>query len=221
MPSKKSDQDLIAQVVRDLQAAGEEFTFDAAEVLLAARTTAKQPRIGPGDRLSTTDTRRALSVFGPKAVAALDAVPGALHLRGDERVYWVGRVEPGYPEDVEVPVFFDGHGWRDAPPAPERLGAILRGLSLDLDDERVRESLLQACDAVVGPVARTEADARAFAATPTAAAPAALLRRFKPPHVDRRAFVFWVDLPVDRETNAPAFLRLSLDMDTLKLDVDR
>jgi len=226
---KKSDQDLIAQVVRELEAAGEAFTFDPAAVLLGSQTTAKQPRLGPGSRMDPAETKRAVDAFGPAAVAALGAAPGRRFMwRGNDRIFWICRIETDDPTNTEIPIVFDGDAWRDAPPGPARLGAILATLTPDLADDRTRDSVLFACDHLVGRVVHTARQAQALTTAspgewdvPPVPAPAELTRHFEPPHVAGGRFVFCVNVSHDLVADGPSFVRLSLDMDSLQLEVQR
>ncbi len=220
--------------MRELAAAGEVFTGEPPppEATQEGFPTPEHP---PRAQLSEADAKRAIAVFGQRAFDALGAVRGdALRICGDDFVCWVERTE--VPKDIRpaipfvCPIVFDGRVWHDVLPGPDRLGTVLATLALALDDRLVRESVLRACDALVGPAIRTEAAAVSLTQTrpeeshyarAPRAAPAEVTKHFEPPHVAGRAFTFCANLVYDPVTYAPSFLRLTLDLDTVKLSVER
>jgi len=178
-----------------------------------------------GPRQAATLEERVVSAWGKPALAALlsSGWNEPLRLDGDDVVFWVTRIDNGV--NMEFPQFFDGQYWRDAPMGPERLARLLSTLSLDLENESVRRSLLSACNALVGPVIADISQARAISAIEldprgkprsTSAAPD-VVDLFEPPHLVGRTFVFCVNTEHDPKSRGPAFMRIAVDIDTLGL----
>ena len=164
-----------------------------------------------------------VSAWGPAALKALVSSGWGepLRLDGDDVVFWVTRIDSG--ANMEFPQFFDGQSWRDASMGPERLARLLSTLSLDLEHESVRRSLLKACGALVGPVIADIDQARAICAVDidprgkprSVSASPDVVELFEPPHLLGRTFVFCVTTEHDPKSRGPAFMRIAIDIDTM------
>lgn len=217
MVSNKSDEDLIARVVRELETTDEPFTFDLV-----------QSELGPGPGVPSAVVKRVLQAFGPEAVLALAAIVDDRHnlrVDGDERVFWVARLEQVIPVGrEEVAIFGDG-AWRTIPSGAAAWQAILASLPLRLEEDDEVDSVLRAFEAFGGTVLRNVDDARQIAAPPTddeatwrfppEPGSPEIVDQFEPPHREGRHQVFCANVGFHQETRAPACVRVVVDIDTL------
>ena len=155
-------------------------------------------------------------------------------IEGSSSCFWVRASDQTVPVQHQQIFVADGPGWRKDF-GLDAWSATCVAFTVDVTRAEVREEVLAAFGALVGPVLRNDDDVRALVAPltpeqhhwkePPVPADPAVGRLFEPPHFEGDVFVFHAHVRSfsddARVNRGPSFLRVALDAVSLAVDVTR